>query len=329
MPNPIVRDQELSLVPVPPSAPVAISQAEHDNLRDLWQRRKAHNTYRGYSSDWKIFQVWAFSVGATTLPASPDTVARYLGHMQASGRATNTIAHHAAAISHYCREAGKEDPTQSPLVQGIMMGVRRANAGRPLRAKAALLTKHLRKALKEPKTPLEHRNRALALIGFAAGLRRSELVGIDVEHLTWSDEGAVRIALLKSKTNQTGELESVWVLSAGNHCPVRALREWLRVANIESGAVFRSVDRHANVGKRLSTDAVGYIVKGLAKKAGLDVRQYSAHSLRAGLVTQGFMNEVPIELIQQQTRHRSVDTLLRYRREVEPQRRNVSASLGL
>jgi integrase len=74
---------------------------------------------------------------------------------------------------------------------------------------------------------------------------------------------------------------------------------------------------------------VPYIVKRFAAAAGLDPAQFSGHSLRAGLVTQAFINEVPIELIQQQTRHRTVDVLLRYRRENDKQARNVSGQLGL
>jgi len=40
-------------------------------------------------------------------------------------------------------------------------------------------------------------------LGFAAGLRRSELVALDVEDLALSEEG-LAIKIRKSKTDQTG-----------------------------------------------------------------------------------------------------------------------------
>src|SRR5262249_33539571 len=152
-----------------------------------------------------------------------------------------------------------------------------------------------------------HRNRALLLVGFAGAFRRSELVAIDAEHLTFDEENRLRILIPKSKTNQTGEAEYKWISPGGDHCPVRALRAWLDVAGITSGAVFRGVNRHGNLGSRLSTDAVAYIVKGCAKRAGMDARQISAHSLRSGHVTQAILNDVALPMIQRQTGHRQVD----------------------
>lgn len=211
-----------------------------------------------------------------------------------------------------------------------MEGIRRDMAARPSGQKAALLTKHLRKALRgDRKKPADYRDRALLLIGFAGAFRRSELVGVDVEHLLFDDEGRVRITLPKSKTNQLGELETVWILPGGEYCPVRALREWLEISGVTTGAVFCAIDRHKNVKGRLSTDSVGYICKRAAKRAGLNPDHFAAHSLRSGHVTQSLLNDVPLPTIQQQTRHRDINTLIAYNRHIEPMKNNSSASLGL
>jgi site-specific recombinase XerC len=84
------------------------------------------------------------------------------------------------------------------MVAGILEGIRRTNATKPTAAKGALLTKHIRKALKiEPTKPAAIRDRAMVLLGYAGAFRRSELVAIDVEHLTFDDEGRVRVMLPK------------------------------------------------------------------------------------------------------------------------------------
>lgn len=328
-----------ALVPVTPAlpVPVPVSDAEQDTLRDLWARRKSDATYRAYANDWRGFQIFCHGIGEPPIPAEPKTVARYLAYLQTtptrrgSAFASTTIARYLAGISHFHRERGATDPTKHPMVAGIMEGIRRTNAGKPTQQKGALLTKHLKKGLRgELKKPQDYRDRAMMLVAFAAAFRRSELIGMDVEHCTFDDEGRVCIRLLKSKTNQTGEREEIWILPTGSPtCPVKALKEWLRVSGVTSGAVWRSVDRHTNVKGRLSGEAVAYVTKRCAKRAGLNPSEFSAHSLRSGHVTVAFANETPIELIQQQTRHRDINSLMRYRRAQDAQTRNSSSHLGL
>jgi site-specific recombinase XerD len=309
--------------------PVPVTESERENLQELWQARKAKNTYRAYLSDMRQFEIWAFGLGLETLPAEPQTVARYLGSMSAT-KSSATIGRRMASISHFHRERGFADPTKHATVAGLMEGIRRSNAGKPTAAKAAVLTKHLRRGLKADVTrPVDIRNKALLLVGFAGCFRRSELVAIDVDHLAFDEENRCRVMLPKSKTNQTGEPESVWILPGGSHCPVRALRAWLALGRITEGPVFRSVDRHGNVKERLSCDAVAYQVKRFAVKAGLDPKQFSGHSLRAGHVTQAFLSDTPAHLIQRQGRWRSLETVMRYNRDVESMKHNSSSHLGL
>ena len=319
-----------------PALPPAFQEALSVRAAELREKSKAANTRRAYGSDWKQFTAWCLMGGAVSLPARPATVEAYVTALTIAetprGRkyAVPTIARRLAAIAHFHRQAGLADPTQDESVKVVMEGIRRDQAGRATAAKGAVLTKHLRKGLRtEPKKPADHRNRALLLVGFAGAFRRSELVGIDVEHLTFSDEGGMRVMLPKSKTNQHGEPEYVWISPGGAHCPVKALRAWLEVAGISSGPVFRQVDRHGNVKARISCDLVPHIVKRFAKSAGLDPAQFAGHSLRAGHVTEAFLNETPAHLIQRQGRWRSIETVMRYNREIDAQRHNSSGHLGL
>ena len=106
------------------------------------------------------------------------------------------------------------------------------------------------------------RDQALLLIGFAGALRHSELVALDIERLTWSDDG-VKLLLEKSKTDKEGEGAEV-MIAFGHHettCPVRALKGWLEAATIKFGPVFRKVNKAGRVeARRLSEDAVRQIL---------------------------------------------------------------------
>ena len=68
---------------------------------------------------------------------------------------------------------------------------------------------------------------------------------------------------------------------------MRAVRDWLELAGVAEGPVFRSVDRHGNVrSTRLTGRAVALILKRAAAEAGIEEREISGHSLRAGFVTE-------------------------------------------
>ncbi|MDP9350155.1 MAG: integrase, partial [Chloroflexota bacterium] len=94
--------------------------------------------------------------------------------------------------------------------------------------------------------------------------------------------------LRRSKTDQEGEGRRVGIPYGSNPstCPVRSLRSWLEASGIESGPLFRGVDRHGRLlPGRLSDKAVALVVKRRAQGAGLDPSKYSGHSLRSGLAT--------------------------------------------
>ncbi len=65
-----------------------------------------------------------------------------------------------------------------------------------------------------------------------------------------------------------------------------ALQDWLELAELREGPVFRGVNRHGQVSDaRLTAQVVALMVKRSLAAAGLDSALYSGHSLGAGLVT--------------------------------------------
>jgi integrase len=155
--------------------------------------------------------------------------------------------------------------------------------------------------------------RPLFLLGFAGALRRSELVGLDVERVTWTDDG-LKMLIERSKTDAQGEGAEIAVPHgrADDTRPVTALKTWLELSEITVGPLFRKVNRGGVVERaRLTTDAVRQILLKRAAKAGLKgtlAEPFSPHGLRAGFVTTAYRNGVPDEEIMGHTRPRSLTT---------------------
>jgi integrase len=172
------------------------------------------------------------------------------------------------------------------------------------------------------------RDRALLLIGFAGGLRRSELIGLDVGDVEHVRQGVV-LHLRHSKTDQEGRGQKIGIPHGRTRwCPVSAFDAWVAASGITEGAVFRPVDRHGHVSEaRLSGEAVALVVRERVAAAGLDPAPYSGHSLRAGLATSAAQAGVPTWRIKAQTRHASEAMLAKYIRGGELFTDNAAGAL--
>jgi integrase len=174
------------------------------------------------------------------------------------------------------------------------------------------------------------RDKALLLVSFAGGLRRSELAGLELKNLRWHRKG-VTIYIVRS-TDQEGEGREV-ELPLGVFdltCPVMALENWIKIAGIKDGLVFRRVGQHGNVGAALGKDSIGRIVKKLVRRAKITQPEaYGGHSLRAGFVTEGSANGATDRQIMKQTGHKSIVMVHRYPREDQKDRQVAASKLGL
>src|ERR1700722_4073891 len=122
------------------------------------------------------------------------------------------------------------------------------------------------------------RDRALLLLGFAGGLRRSELAATNLLDFERVREGII-LTIRRSKTDQDGAGRKIGIpFGRTIHCPVRAVENWLSNARVEDGPVFRPVDRHGRVSaSRLSGEAVSLILRERVAAAGFDPSGYSGH----------------------------------------------------
>ena len=290
----------------------------------------AQNTRRGYQSDYRRFALWCKTLGLHSIPASPESIASYLSYMADTGRKPSTIDRARAAIRMAHETAGLADPTNDRMVRLALKGIRRKLGTAKIKKSPVLTEDVIAMVSVLPENIMGIRDRALILIGFSGAFRRSELVGILLEHIEETPEG-IKVLLPRSKTDQDGEGRYVGIKrgSVPATCPVRALRAWLDAAAITSGPVFRRVDRHGNVLEKISAQSVGLIVKRAVKAAGLDPTKYSGHSLRAGFVTQAAIAGATETNIMRQTGHKSHATLQIYIRIADLFKDNPSSMLGL
>ena len=290
-------------------------------------------TKRGYASDffgdWKV---WAESHNAPVLPAEPEWICLYLVDRSSTLKAA-TLARRLNAISHYHRQANcLLSPTHHPLVRETFKAIRR-EIGTRQKIKQALLTQDVRKIVACcPDTLAGRRDKALYLISFAGMLRREDSSALRFEGLQFTSEGLI-ITLDHGKTDQESSGREIAIVPGVDPttCPLRALRDWLDAAKVNSGPVFRGVDQKGRVSPSgLHRDSIGFIIKRAAARAGMNVAGIAGHSLRSGGITTAAGNGVPEYIIRRQSHHNPASkSFHRYIRLAERFRKNASSGLGL
>ncbi|MEJ5902622.1 site-specific integrase [Ochrobactrum teleogrylli] len=251
------------------------------------------------------------------MPAGVEAHLRRQGFLRVSGpHAPATVRRRLANWSTLTRWRGLEGSFSSPSVKSaIRLAVRAPNRPRSRKSAHAITGDILGKLLAtcsgEDLTPI--RDRAILMVAFASGgRRRSEVAGLRVEQLikqppVTDEDGlplpSLGIHLGRTKTSGADHDEIVYLTGR----PVEALTRWLEAARIDKGSVFRKVDRWGNVSTRaLEPSAVNRIVKQRVQMAGLEPREFSAHGLRSGYLTEAANRGIPLPEAMEQSRHRSV-----------------------
>ena len=301
-----------------------------DAARRYARQSRARSTWLAYRSDWQQFESWCGPVGLAALPAEPETVAMFVASQATSRLSPSTLTRRLAAIRLVHLGAGHPSPHNTIQVTEVMRGIRR-DWGKPPDRKAPAIGEEIKKMADavERQTNKGLRDRALLLFGFAGAFRRSELVVLNTWNLEEREEG-VKVTIEKSKTDQEARGQVIAIVRQPDspHCPVQALQNWLTIAEIKSGALFRRMYRGDNVGtSHLSPQSVAMIIKDYANKVGLDSAQYSGHSLRRGFLTSAARNRANIFKMADHSRHKSLDVLRQYVQEEEMFENNAGDGL--
>jgi site-specific recombinase XerD len=299
----------------PPSPPLPVARAgsEHlpghlghlaDRARSYVETSSSANTRRAYASDWRRFASWCRRQGVEMFPPDPQVIGLFITAC-ATGMATgekpdavSTIERRLSSLTWNFAQRGHPLDRKDRHIATVMAGIRNKRAAPP-RQKEAVLPEDLIAMLEtlDRATLRGLRDRAMLLLGFAGGLRRSEMVGLDVgRDQTDDSSGWIEIfpgkGLLVTLRGKTGWREvEIGRGSVDASCPLVALQIWLKLARIAHGPLFRRV---TGQGKRVGTERlrdqeVARLVKRAARAAGIRgdlsegerAQMFSAHSLRA------------------------------------------------
>jgi len=284
-----------------------LKKLELETIKNL-KNSKSINTLRAYQSDYNDFSLFCSKNGFQAMPTQPKILALYITHL-ASYSKYSTLKRRLASISIIHKTKGHYIDTKHPIIVENLMGIKRTNGSNQKGKKPLLINdlKLLINAIDESKEKniRKLRDKALVLIGFSGGFRRSELVNIEYEDIEFVEEG-VKIFVKRSKTDQSGEgmTKAIPYFDNINFCPVKALNKWVVEAEIKEGKIFNISDK-----------SVALIIKKYANYAGLDSNRYAGHSLRSGFATSTAESGAEERNIMAMTGHKSTEMVRRYIKE--------------
>jgi integrase len=317
-----------------------------DTAREYASAAASDNTLKAYAEDWAHFARWCRMRGTDPLPPSPQLVGLYIADLAApQGRApalsVTSIERRLSGLGWGFNQRGLMLDRKDRHIATVLAGIRRKHARPPVQ-KEAILAEDIRAMIATLPHDLRGlRDRAILLIGFAGGLRRSEIVSLDrhkddtLDSGGWIDilDGGALITL-RGKTGWR-EVE-IGRGSSEQTCPVYALEQWLHYGRISFGPVFTSVTRDGKRARdtRLNDKHIARLIKSCVLDAGLRpdlpdaerVKLYSGHSLRAGLASSA---EVDERYVQKQLGHASAEMTRRYQRRRDRFRVNLTKAVGL
>jgi len=280
-----------------------IKSLEIETLKNL-KNSKANNTLRAYQSDYKDFSTFCAKNGLSSMPTQPKIIALYITHLSKTSK-FSTLKRRIASISVLHKLKGHYLDTKHPIIMENLHGIKRSLGSRQ-KAKKPILINEL-KLIIEAIDKEKNRDKALILIGFAGGFRRSELVNIDYDDVEFVTEG-VKILIKRSKTDQSGEgsVKAIPYFENKEFCPVIALKDYVneKFSGKNKGKVFEISDK-----------SVALIIKKYAEKAGLDASSYAGHSLRSGFATTAAEFGAEERNIMAMTGHKTAQMVRRYIQE--------------
>ena len=317
-----------------------------ETARDYARQAASQNTLKAYTKDWAHFARWCRMRGADPLPSSPQLIGLYIADLAAPGGrvpalSVSSIERRLSGLAWGYTQRGERLDRKDRHIGSVLAGIRRKHARPPVQ-KEAILPEDLRDMLATLPHDLRGlRDRTILLMGFAGGLRRSEIVSLDHGKDDTPDSGGwVEIlddGVLVTLRGKTGWREvEIARGSSDQTCPVHALSQWLHYARIDFGPLFVAVSRNGLKAKseRLSDKHVARLIKSCVREAGLRpdlpeaerVALFSGHSLRWGRASSA---AGAARYVQKQLGQASAERTRRYQRRRDRFRVNLTKAAGL
>jgi integrase len=283
---------------------------------------------RAYDGVFRRFNRWCELYGRDSLPASAETIMLYLAARAEQCRPAE-LSRTLTVIGHVHRAAGL--PFDRSPFATIMQGIYRTY-GFPGKQTVGITIEELRALVAQlPQTLKGARDRMILSLGFAAALRPSELVGLDIGRAEGRSTGLAEITesglRLTLRPRQAGDPYIVKAVPrGGSPCPVEALERWLALAEISSGPIARAVISSRTAQGRLECSSMHGIIKRImyaqAVQAGMDEEaareradRYNFRSLRVGFIISAVRAGASSESIARHVGWKSTYMIRHYRRK--------------
>ena len=299
-----------------------IVSIELETLNNI-KSSKSLNTIRAYKSDFKDFSNFCKKNNFKSLPADPKIVSFYITHLSSISK-VSTLKRRLASISVVHKIKGFYIDIKHPLIIENFMGIQR-KLGVFQKSKKPILINELKEIIKTIESTEKNeikkiRNKALILVGFAGGFRRSELVNIKLDDLEFTKEG-LKIFIQRSKTDQSGEgmTKAIPYFKDKNFCPVVSIKNWIEIIKSKTNSLIFDI----------SDKMVAVLIKKYLQKAGFDNTKYSGHSLRSGFATVAADHGADEKSIMNMTGHKSSTMVRRYIKEINLFKNNPLNKISL
>ena len=248
-------------------------------------RPKSASNHRAYNSDWRHFERWCQENGLNSLPAKPSSIAQYVDYLTRPGDGTKpskpaTISRRLCSINaaHKAAQLGSPATMNQSQLSETLHDLRQAFATQRQVRKRPITPARIARILDSLDGSIAAvRNRALLLIGVAGALGNSELAAIRIESLKWNEKG---LAIDLPHAIDDGETQTVEIPFATDNqpCAVKALKDWLTIANLQEGKVFRSLALSGSFAKEsIQIRSAGWY------RAWYESRRYTLRSHTAGI----------------------------------------------
>ncbi|PTQ65052.1 site-specific recombinase XerD [Celeribacter persicus] len=317
-----------------------------DTARDYARAAASDNTLKAYAKDWAHFTRWCRMKGAEPLPPSPEMIGLYLADLASgSGKSpalsVSTIDRRLSGLVWNYAQRGLVLDRKNRHIATVLSGIKRKHARPPMQKEAIMATDILAMVAMLPFDLRGLRDRAILLLGYTGGLRRSEIVSLDV-HKDDTEDGRGWIEVFDEGALLTLNAKTGWREveigrgSSEQTCPVHAVEQWLHFAKIDVGPIFVGTSRDGKraLNTRLNDKHVARLIKRTVLDAGIrsDLPEkerlalFSGHSLRAGLASSADVDE---RYVQKQLGHTSAEMTRRYQRRRDRFRVNLTKAAGL
>jgi integrase/recombinase XerD len=262
----------------------------------LVEKRMAKNTLLSYERDLKNYLRYLKNVERieTLDHAQRVHIIQFLTFLKEQGKSAKTLARHVASIRAFHQfllrnQATKQDPS-------VLIETPKSERTIP----KVLSLEEVEKLLEAPNGQGHFvlRDKAMLEILYATGIRVSELIQIDVDHVN----------VMLGFVTITGKSDKERIIPIGGPA-VEALKRYL-----EHGRLYFLQENHSDYalflnhqGRRLTRQGFWKILKKLAKEAGIQ-SELTPHTLRHSFATHLIENGADLKAVQEMMGHADIST---------------------